>query len=90
MQDQGKRLLLAVVLALGVFAAWSLIAKQEEPVKPGQTASQTTGSAAAPASGQPGQAAAVPQIGPAEASPGEQPVPAEAATISLSFDRCPS
>src|SRR5262245_36489606 len=87
MQDQGERLLLAVVLALGVFAAWSLIAKQEEPVKPAQTASQTTGSSAAPASAQPGQVPAVPQIGPPEGSPGEQPMPAEAATISLPFDR---
>ena len=53
MQDQGKRLLLAVVLALGVFLVWSMFAKRDEQVKPGhpanQTASQATGSAAAPA-----------------------------------------
>ena len=87
MQDQGKRLLLAVALALGVFLVWSMFAKQNEPVKPGQPASQTTGSASTPALGQPGQIPAVPQIGPPEASPGAQPAPAEAATISLPSDR---
>jgi hypothetical protein len=51
MQDQGKRLLLAVALALGVFLVWSLFAKQDEPVKPAQTASHTTGSGSAPAPG---------------------------------------
>jgi YidC/Oxa1 family membrane protein insertase len=86
MQDQGKRLLLAVVLALGVFLVWSTFVKQDEP-KPAQTtqtASQTTGSAAPPA---PGQVPAVPQIGPPETGPGVQPATAEAATISLPFDR---
>src|SRR5436190_5795266 len=84
MQDQGKRLLLAVVLALGVFLVWSKFAKQDEPAKPAQTASQTTGSGPSPS---PGQLPAVPQIGPPEGSPGAQPAPAEAATISLPFDR---
>jgi YidC/Oxa1 family membrane protein insertase len=87
MQDQGKRLLLAVALALGVFLVWSLFAKQDEPVKPAQTASHTTGSGAAPAPGQPGQIPAVPQIGPPDGSAGAQPSPAEAATLSLPFDR---
>ncbi|HEX3482753.1 MAG TPA: membrane protein insertase YidC [Kofleriaceae bacterium] len=89
MQDQGKRLLLVVALSAAFYLVWITFAKHDEPVKPGQTASQTTsqtttGSAAAPA---PGQAAAVPQIGPPAASPGEQPAPTAAATISLPFDR---
>ncbi|HEX8110320.1 MAG TPA: membrane protein insertase YidC, partial [Kofleriaceae bacterium] len=84
MQDQGKRLLLAVALALGVFLVWSMFAKQDEPAKPAQTASQTTGSGPAPA---PGQLPAVPQIGPPDGSPGAPPAPAEGATISLPFDR---
>src|SRR6201985_1952049 len=85
MQDQGKRLLLAVALALGGFLVWSMFAKRDEPAKPAQTASQTTtGSAAAPS---PGQAAAIPQIGPAEGSPGAQAAPGDAATIVLPFDR---
>jgi YidC/Oxa1 family membrane protein insertase len=84
MQDQGKRLLLAVVLALGVFLVWGMFAKQDEPAKPGQTASQTTGSAAAPA---PGQTPAVPQVGPPDGGAGASPAPVEAATISLPFDR---
>jgi len=50
MQDQGKRLLLAVALALGVMFAWQLIfpAPKEQP-KPKETptATQGTGSAAA-------------------------------------------
>jgi YidC/Oxa1 family membrane protein insertase len=84
MQDQGKRLLLAVLLAGGVFLVWTLLAKPDEPVKPAQTASQPAGSAAATA---PGQLAAVPQVGAPEASPGAQPAAAEGATISLPFDR---
>src|SRR5258707_75742 len=84
MQDQGKRLLLAVALALGVFLVWSMYAKQDEPAKPAQTASQTTGSAPAPV---PGQIPAVPQLGPPDGAVGAPAAPAEAATLSLPFDR---
>ena len=57
MRGRGKRLLLVVALMLGVFLVWTLLAKPDEPVKPAQTTSQpsgsATGSAAAPAPGQP-------------------------------------
>jgi YidC/Oxa1 family membrane protein insertase len=89
MQDQGKRLLVTVALALGVFLAWTVLVKKDEPVKPPQTASQTAGPAgSAPAA--PGQVPAVAQIGPPEAAAGASAgsaVPAEAATITLPFDR---
>jgi hypothetical protein len=34
MQDQGKRLLVAVALALGVLLVWNMFAHKDEPPKP--------------------------------------------------------
>jgi YidC/Oxa1 family membrane protein insertase len=87
MQDQGKRLLLVVALMLGVFLVWSLVAKPDDPVKPGQTTSQPSGSATGSAAPAPARHAAVAQIGPPEGSPAAPSAPAEGATISLPFDR---
>jgi YidC/Oxa1 family membrane protein insertase len=39
MQDQGKRLLLAVALALGVILVWNQFAKKDEPAKPNPASS---------------------------------------------------
>lgn len=82
MQDQGKRLLLAVALALGVFAVYSLVAKKDEPPKP--TSGQTAGSGQ-PA---PGQAVAtVPRLGGPERGPAAEAPPAPAEPpIQLAFD----
>jgi len=78
MEGQGKRLLLAVVLALGVMLLWNMIfPSKEEPKPPPQTA----GSAAA-------VAAAVPKSGVCIATPkpDEAPLPATKPTeTSLSF-----
>lgn len=49
MQDRGKRVLLVVALLLGVFLAWRLLARSDEPVKQARTTSQPSGSAAQPA-----------------------------------------
>lgn len=92
MQDQGKRLLLAVALALGVFLVWSMVAKHDEPPKPGETSGQTgssaAGSSVAGSAVPAGQVAAVPHIGPAEgAGSPEAPVAAEATTLTLPFER---
>jgi YidC/Oxa1 family membrane protein insertase len=69
MQDQGKRLLIAVALALGVMLIWTTMSPKEEP-KP------TTGS------GQLGPKPATPQVGVAAgaaAAPGAPATPATAA-----------
>jgi YidC/Oxa1 family membrane protein insertase len=89
MQDQGKRLLIAVALALGVMLVWTTMSPKEEP-KP------TTGS------GQVGPKPATPQVGVAStgsasaatpvAGTAAAPAPAEEAPrppeapITLSFD----
>jgi hypothetical protein len=45
MQDQGKRLLIAVALALGVLFAWNAIFHKEEPPPPDKAGSAATKSA---------------------------------------------
>ncbi|HMG54062.1 MAG TPA: hypothetical protein VK601_11275, partial [Kofleriaceae bacterium] len=74
-----------MALALGVFAVWSMVAKKEEPTKPGQASGHTTGSGSSATAALPGQGAAVPQIGapgPAGAeAPAAAPVPAESITL---------
>ena len=93
MQDQGKRLLLAVALALGVFLVWSTFARKDEPPKPapGQASGKASGSTPGSGSGAvaaPGQPAPVAHIGPPDAGSGQSPAPpAEAATITLPFER---
>jgi len=89
MQDQGKRLLLAVALALGVFLVWSMVAKHDEPVKPGQASGQAGGSGdgSSGSSLAPGQTAAVPHIGPADGAGSPAAAPAEATPITVPFDR---
>jgi YidC/Oxa1 family membrane protein insertase len=88
--------LLAVALALGVFLVWSMVAKHDEPVKPGQTSGQTGASGSSTSSGSsgssasalpPGQVVAVPHIGPPDGAGSPEAAPAEAATLTLPFDR---
>jgi YidC/Oxa1 family membrane protein insertase len=99
MQDQGKRLMLAVALALGVMLAWNALSPKEEPppIKPdaAQTAPKpatpqvgvATGSAAgAPVAGSPAASAEAPTAGSPAAKPAEElPRPPEA-LLTLTFD----
>src|SRR4051812_47720766 len=78
MQDQGKRLLIAVALALGVMLIWTTMSPKEEP-KP------TTGS------GQLGPKPATPQVGVAagptgSAAPSTPGTPAAPATAAPAED----
>jgi cytochrome c553 len=87
MQDRAKRLLLVVALMLGVFLAWSLLARPDEPVGQAQTTSQPSGSAAgSTAAPAPGQHPAVAPTGPAKgSSPAAQPVLPAGATYAQRF-----
>lgn len=92
MQDQGKRLLLAVALALGVMLVWSVMAPKEEP-KPGTGsaqlgpkpagAPQVGVAAGTPAASAPGTPA--PSAQSAAPTPPGQPRPPEV-PITLTFD----
>jgi YidC/Oxa1 family membrane protein insertase len=77
MQEQGKRLLLTVALALGVILLWNTVFHKDEPPKPGQT----TGSGAVPTQA----VATVPHIGPIDGGPSGAAAPA-GETIALAFD----
>ena len=95
MQDQGKRLLLAVALALGVLFLWNTLTHKEEPPKDTTTA-ETTPKPAAPQVGvtagssapdASGSGSAVPPAAGAAAAPAEEaPRPPEE-TVTLSFDK---
>src|ERR1043165_3111594 len=76
MQDQGKRLLIAVALALGVLFAWNAIFHKEEPPPPDKAGSAATKSAE-PA----GTTGAKPGAKPVE----DQPRPAQE-MITLRYD----
>ena len=83
MQDQGKQILLAVVLIVGVFLAWNAIFHKDEPppgaTTPATSAKQSPAAASAGPSG-------IAHVGPAESGPpGEAPAAAE--TIQLAFPR---
>jgi YidC/Oxa1 family membrane protein insertase len=86
MQEQGKRLLLAFALGIGVLLLWNVVFRKDEPAQP-----QSQGSSAASGSAKPGTLApsgvSVPQIGPVEA-PGTPapPVTSGAPDIALTFD----
>src|SRR6185503_12346006 len=96
MQDQGKRLLLAVALALGVLFLWNTFTHKEEPPKdqagsaetaPKPQAPQvgmTAGSSTTDASGAP--AGAAPSAGSAAKPAEELPRPPEE-VITLPFDK---
>src|SRR6185436_3510637 len=96
MQDQGKRLLLAVALALGVLFLWNTLTHKEEPPKDHSTTAETTpkpaapqvgvtaGSAAPDASGS--GSAGTPAAGAAAAPAEEAPRPPEE-TVTLTFDK---
>src|SRR5690349_4756683 len=62
MQDQGKRLLLAVALALGVILVWNTFVHHDEPPPPPTTGSATGGSGGSATSPTPG--ASVPMTPP--------------------------
>ena len=79
MQDQGKRLLLAVVLAAGILLVWNQFFHKEEP-PPRPTAGQTAGSGQAAAPSEP--LLTVP-IGPRAGGPAAEGAPVAAATIHL-------
>ena len=89
MQDQGKRLLLAVALALGVILVWNQFAHKDEPPpasKDGSGSAQTSGSAATPpgpAVGLAGNAAPSPEV--AGPRPGEQTIPLAFPGIEATF-----
>jgi YidC/Oxa1 family membrane protein insertase len=73
MEDQGKRLLLAAALAMGVFLAWNYLFPQPEPArKPAPTEAAKPAVQGSPA-GQPAPVAAAPGAAPGAAAPGAQP-----------------
>jgi YidC/Oxa1 family membrane protein insertase len=80
MQDQGKRLLLAVALALGVLFLWNTLTHKEEPPPDKAGSAETTSNKATPA-GPAGASATAPAVKPAE----ELPRPPEE-TIQLRYD----
>lgn len=83
MENQGKRLLLAVGLALAVMLAWNMLF----PSKPDETAKSKQGSAAVGAAGVPsGQRKAPPLCG-GQAVTGEAPVVSPDDQIVLSFPK---
>jgi YidC/Oxa1 family membrane protein insertase len=75
MEDQGKRLLIAVAVAFAIMVGWSFLFPQEAPKKTAvqsETAPGTTpapGTSPAPGATAPGAAAAAPGATPAEAAP---------------------
>jgi YidC/Oxa1 family membrane protein insertase len=78
MQDQGKRLLLAVALALGVMLVWNFIFPPKEETKPPDTTAQGSGSA--------GSAATAPTAPTGPVAPPEIEAPRGAEErISLTF-----
>jgi len=83
MQEQGKRLLLAVGLALGVLLIWTtFFQSKEEPPKPkAEAGSGTAGQA------QPAAVAGVVPIGRPAGAPAEAPAPPAEPPITLAFDR---
>ncbi|HEY6175715.1 MAG TPA: membrane protein insertase YidC [Kofleriaceae bacterium] len=93
MQEQGKRLLLAVALGLGVILLWNAVVHKDEPAPPAQHA-QTTGSGSAagsalapsPAMGWLTQVGAPEPAGGDAAKPGEAAKPAEGTDITLPYD----
>src|SRR5262245_25928314 len=85
MQEQGKRLLLAVALGLGVILLWNVLFHKEEPPPAQHTESQGSGSAKP---GTPSPASVtVPPIGAPEVPGAESPAPAPDAAqdIALTF-----
>jgi len=73
MQDQGKRLLITVALALGVMLVWTSLSKKDEPPA-------TTTTAGAPAAAVP----VMPEVGPAPSPAGTAPR-AKAQPLVLTF-----
>jgi YidC/Oxa1 family membrane protein insertase len=92
MQDQGKRLLLAVALALGVFLVWNMFAPQEPPKPPPpaqqapKPATPDVGVAAGGSAAEAAPGAAAAGAASASAAPVvEEPRPPEA-LLTLPFD----
>jgi YidC/Oxa1 family membrane protein insertase len=83
MQDQGKRLLVAVALALGVLLVWNMFAHKDEP-KPKPDAGQTAGSGTATTAQ---LVTGVVQIGAPDGGQAEAPAQPAEAPIKLTFDR---
>ncbi len=82
MEDQGKRLLLAVAIAFGIMMLWTMLFpadKPKPPEKKPEAAAAATQPGAAPAATQPGVAPAATQPGaaPAATQPGAEPVPGQ-------------
>ena len=88
MQDQGKRLLIAVALALGVMLVWNKMFPKDEPPPPAATGSQATGPK--PATPQVGVASgsAAAQTQPAGLGSGT-PAPGPAATAAKASEQLP-
>ncbi len=86
MQDQGKRLLLTVALALGVILVWNWFFQKDEPPKPPQTQTTTTGSGSGAAPATPaGSLDKLTHVGTADAA-GEAGPAGTAEQIRLPFD----
>ncbi len=78
MEDQGKRLLLAVAIAFGIMMAWTFLFPPDKPEKPPEKKPEAAETQAA---GQPGTAPATTQPGqPAPATQPGQPAPGAAGT----------
>src|SRR5262249_50747752 len=88
MQEQGKRLLLAVALGLGVVLLWNAVVHKDEP--PPAQQSKTTGSgggtAAGPAAGPSPAMGWLSPIGPPEAPGGEASKPSAGQDITLPYE----
>jgi YidC/Oxa1 family membrane protein insertase len=87
MQEQGKRLLLAFALGIGVLLLWNVVFHKDEPAqKASQGSNSSTGSGSNKAVLPAGSSLSVPSIGPVEA-PGATPsAPVAAQDIALTFD----
>lgn len=91
MEDQGKRLLIAVAVAFAIMMAWNFLFPSDKPVEPpaqptpaGQTAA-TPGAPAAPAAGQPGAPAAPGSATPAAPRGPEQIIALESPSVRVEF-----
>ena len=82
MQDQGKRLVIAVVVAAVILFGWNKFFPGEEPPKP--TASQTTGSGQAAAPNQPRLTL---PIGPRAGTPAAEAAPVPGETLQIASPR---
>src|SRR5215831_6283602 len=85
MQDQGKRLVLTVALALGVILAWNYLFPKDEPPKPPQGSAQgsATGSGSV-STATPGSLALLTPVGPTAVA-GEPARPSSGTEVQLPF-----